>query len=96
MMIVLMALGLVIIGTIMLIANDPVSIRQALFEVVSAFGTVGLSLGITPQLSEISKLTLIIIMYLGRVGILTMALSLSGKYSGAKKSIRYPEARILL
>jgi len=96
MLIVLMALGLVAIGTLMVVANDPVSLRQALFEVVSAFGTVGLSLGITPHLSDISKLTLIIIMYLGRVGILTMALSLPGKYSSTKKSIRYPEAHILL
>ena len=46
---------------------------QALFEVVSACGTVGLSTGITPGLSDQSKLLSILIMYIGRLGPLTIA-----------------------
>jgi len=46
---------------------------ECLFEVVSAFGTVGLSLGITPELSGISKMVIILCMFIGRVGLLTLA-----------------------
>ena len=46
---------------------------QAFFEIVSAFGTVGLSLGITPSLSVASKLLSIIIMFIGRLGPMTIA-----------------------
>lgn len=57
---------------------------EILFEVVSAFGTVGLSLGITPKLEPASKLLLILAMYLGRVGILSLG------YSIARKEEKYP------
>jgi len=57
---------------------------EVLFEVVSAFGTVGLSIGITPRLEPASKILIIITMYLGRVGILSLG------YSIAKKEERYP------
>ncbi|MBI4768494.1 MAG: potassium transporter [Deltaproteobacteria bacterium] len=59
-------------------------LMEVLFEVVSAFGTVGLSLGITPGLEPASKFLIIISMYLGRVGILSLG------YSIAKKGERYP------
>lgn len=45
---------------------------QVLFEVVSAFGTVGLSTGITPTLSVASKMVIIIIMFIGRLGAVTL------------------------
>jgi trk system potassium uptake protein TrkH len=47
------------------------------FEVVSAFGTVGLSLGVTPHLNSLSKLVLVALMFAGRVGLLTLAFALS-------------------
>jgi len=59
-------------------------LMEILFEVVSAFGTVGLSIGITPHLEPVSKFLIIITMYLGRVGILSLG------YSIAKKEERYP------
>lgn len=59
-------------------------LMEVIFEVVSAFGTVGLSLGITPNLEPTSKILIIITMYLGRVGILSLG------YSIAKKEERYP------
>lgn len=52
---------------------------KALFEIVSAFGTVGLSTGITSELSSVSKLVVIITMFMGRVGPLTMALAVAFK-----------------
>ena len=50
---------------------------ESLFEVVSAFGTVGLSAGLTPKLHFMGKLTLVITMFIGRVGLLTFAYSLA-------------------
>jgi trk system potassium uptake protein TrkH len=51
---------------------------NVIYEVVSAFATVGLSLGITPSLGETSKLVLILTMFIGRVGLFAMALPRSG------------------
>jgi len=50
---------------------------EYLFETVSAFGTVGLSMGVTPELSDLQKLAIILMMFAGRVGPLTLAFSLS-------------------
>ena len=58
---------------------DNFSMEQVVFEVISAFGTVGLTLGITPNLSVISKLLIIITMFVGRLGPLTFALAIGGK-----------------
>lgn len=55
---------------------------ELLFEAVSAFGTVGLSTGVTPRLSEAGKLLLILMMYVGRVGPLTLTLGLSRRPRG--------------
>ena len=61
-------------------AANPVATFQAvLFETVSAMGTVGLSLSLTPTLSTLSKYVLIVLMYAGRVGILTIALAFAEK-----------------
>ena len=72
--ITLLALSVVIVGTfLMLVMDTHVTLMQALFEVTSAFGTVGLSTGITTTLSDGSKLLSILIMYIGRLGPLTIA-----------------------
>ena len=70
---------LVMTATLIICAIEPDSIapfRNVLFEAVSALGTVGLSLSLTPILSTASKYILILLMYAGRVGILTLALAL--------------------
>ncbi len=58
-------------------STDPSVYRDAIFETVSAFGTVGLSLGFTPHLTDLSKIAIIIAMLIGKVGILTVAYSLA-------------------
>ena len=83
---------LVITATLIICAIEPDEIapfRSVLFEVVSALGTVGLSLSLTPVLSTASKCILILLMYAGRVGILTLALALgeSRKASETKKPL---------
>lgn len=70
------------------------SLEAIIYEVISAFGTVGLTLGITPGLSEIGKLVIIVTMYCGRVGLLTVVVALAKK--DAANTIRYPEDKILI
>ena len=66
------------------------SIKEILFEVFSAFGTTGLSLGITPHLTIFSKIILIINMFIGRIGIISLLLSFKGR-DEAKNRVKYPE-----
>ncbi len=92
--ITLLALCVVILGTYLLIVMDPgVPFLDALFEITSAFGTVGLSTGITPALSLGSKLLCIVIMYIGRLGPLTIA---SLWYFTKGERIGYPEGNIAI
>ena len=71
------------------------TLESVLFEAFSAFGTVGLSFGITPSLHPISKLVLIVLMFCGRVGPLTLSMALSRKKPG-EDLIRYPERRLMV
>lgn len=65
-------IGLFLTGGILISSIDQVPLSQSLFETASAIGTVGLSLGITADLSMVSRCILIFLMYFGRVGGLTM------------------------
>ncbi len=72
--------------------QEPLSL---LFETTSAFGTVGLSVGITSNLSSVGKLILIILMFAGRVGPLTLVASV-GTFREKKQFYKYPEADIAI
>lgn len=67
---------------------------ELVFETVSAFGTVGLSLGVTAKLSVLSKLTLMVTMFVGRIGPLTLLIALSKRES--KAVFKYPEENIMI
>lgn len=85
----------VCMGTFLVAAFDSVTLSDALFECTSAFGTVGLTLGITPSLSPPSLLVLIALMFLGRVGIITIGVA--AMMRGRKEAkIKYPEARVMI
>jgi trk system potassium uptake protein TrkH len=71
------------------------SFLSLFFEVTSAFATVGLSLGVTPFLSHMGKIVLIFIMYLGRVGPLTLVLAVGSRVVLPSK-IDYPEGKVLI
>ena len=88
----LLALGLVFGVTFILTITEPFGAIKLLFETTSAFGTVGLSTGLTPDLSTIGRLLITATMYVGRVGPLTVALALAQReeHSG----FRYPEGRL--
>lgn len=69
---------------------------EALYECTSAFATVGLSLSVTPTLTTISKLLLILLMFSGRVGMLTISYALLTDHRKRKNTLRYPEGDILI
>lgn len=90
--ITLIALGVVITGTYLMVIMEPdITLMDALFEVTSAFGTVGLSTGITSGLSDGSKILSIITMYIGRLGPLTIA---SLWYFSRGERASYPNGNI--
>ncbi len=82
------------VATIALLIIEPVSIKEALFEVVSAGGTVGLSLGLTPSLQPLSKIIIMLLMYGGRVGVLSLIFMLAEKIHGAETD--RPTEKILI
>ncbi|WP_255547830.1 TrkH family potassium uptake protein [Crassaminicella indica] len=91
------AMVLVIIVTMILsITEAGHSFMEIFFEVTSAFGTVGLSLGMTPSLSIIGKIVISLTMFAGRVGPMTIALALAKKQQKNKGLIKYPEERVIV
>jgi trk system potassium uptake protein TrkH len=85
----------VIIATMLITLTDPkVEFIRILFEVVSAFATVGLSTGITAGLSTGAKLVLVATMYIGRVGVLLLMTALLGDPRPSR--VHYPEENLLV
>ena len=78
-------------------ANMNLSIVDIVFEVVSAFATVGLTLGITPQLTFAGKLVIISLMIIGRLGPITISIALFKKHKEVKQSkAQYPQGNLLI
>ena len=72
----LMAGGvLCLVGACAIAGIEDAPFHQCLFEAVSAFGTVGVSMGLTPTLAAASRVILIVMMYMGRVGVLTLGVA---------------------
>lgn len=95
---IIISLSLVMLGVSTLAVtffNPDLSLDKIAFECFSAFGTVGLSLGITPLLSDLSKVVIILTMFVGRVGVLTLLLGIFKKATGAKM-YRYPVENVTI
>nr|WP_223366434.1 MULTISPECIES: TrkH family potassium uptake protein [Clostridium] len=93
--IVTIAMGVVIMDTMILSFTETgSSLEYILYEVTSAFGTVGLTLGLTPHLSIVGKFLICATMYIGRIGPLTLVMALSSKKD--KSLIKYPDGKILV
>ncbi|WP_338555067.1 TrkH family potassium uptake protein [Paenibacillus sp. KS-LC4] len=92
--ITMLSLVLVVVVTMLLSATEDQQFIKILFEATSAFGTVGLSMGITPELSDFGKIIISITMFAGRLGPLTLAYALNPKTS--KELYRYPEGKITI
>ncbi|MCK5197700.1 MAG: TrkH family potassium uptake protein, partial [Spirochaetales bacterium] len=91
-MILLFGVVAVITGTFLLAVTENAPLEDIMFEAVSAFGTVGLSTGLTSGLSSFGRLVIIILMFIGRLGPLTV---LAATSSGSKRlNVTYPRAEI--
>ncbi|MFZ2053732.1 MAG: TrkH family potassium uptake protein [Candidatus Aminicenantales bacterium] len=90
-----LSLSLIFIAGFVVLINQPsLLMRDVFFEVFSGFGTVGLSLGITPNLSVLGKAMVILLMYAGRIGPLTLLLAFSRRRAIGK--YEYLEERVLI
>jgi trk system potassium uptake protein TrkH len=85
---------LVLLSTLALMVSDELTLLPALFEVTSAFGTVGLSLDVTPNLSTFGKILVSIVMFLGRVGPITFVVALAARQRAPR--YKYPEEDIAI
>lgn len=92
--IMLLALALIYVFVIALMLTETAPFKSIMFEVASAFGTVGLSLGLTPELSSAGKVLITSLMFLGRVGPLTAAMIVGERMIRAR--FRYPEERVMV
>ena len=92
--VVVLAFILVATDTIAILFLSHFTLSQTLFEVLSAFGTVGLSTGITPQLNDPSQLILITLMIIGRLGPITVATALA--FAPSASQISFPTERPII
>lgn len=92
--IALLALLLVLIVSMILSTTEEGSFLEILFETTSAFGTVGLSMGLTPELTGFGKILISITMFAGRLGPLTLAYALGPKKG--KELYRHPEGKMII
>lgn len=82
--ILFLSLGLIFLVSLQIAMLEPFPMMNIIFEVISAFGTVGLSTGITPFIGSITKVLLIITMFIGRIGPLTLAVFFMAKKQNNK------------
>lgn len=89
--IMMISILLIFVAIFILTITEDAPFLVIAFEVISAFGTVGLSMGITPDLTFLGKIVIIVMMFIGRIGPLTIAFVFARQKS---LSIRYPEEDI--
>ncbi|WP_188998178.1 TrkH family potassium uptake protein [Paenibacillus nasutitermitis] len=93
-MITFIGLALVVSGAMIMSTTQSHSFLKLLFETTSAFGTVGLSVGLTPELTTSGKIVIIVMMFIGRLGALTLAYALQPRIH--KELYRHPEGKIII
>lgn len=94
--VIMIALGVVLGITIILSFTEDAKFIDLLFEAISGFATVGSTLGITPNLSFLGKIIIIIDMFIGRLGPVTMVVAMMIKQGNHKSVIQYPEEKIIV
>ncbi|CAG7656539.1 TrkH family potassium uptake protein [Paenibacillus allorhizosphaerae] len=85
---------IIVVFTMVLSTTENFSFLGILFEVTSAYATAGMSLGLTPQLTSFGKMLIILLMFIGRLGPVTLAFSLT--ITPEKDHYRYPEGKITI
>jgi trk system potassium uptake protein TrkH len=93
--VLMISLTTVIAGTWLLLLTEGRELSATLFEVVSAFSTTGLSVGLTPELKTPGRLIVIALMFWGRLGAVTIMLVLLKK-DARKTLVKYPEETVLV
>ncbi len=94
--VIILSIGFLITGTVIVsVLESDVEFMRVLYETTSAMGTVGLSADLTPQLETASKYVIVMLMYIGRIGPVTMAL-IFGKGHTKDRVRELPEKRILV
>lgn len=94
--VILISFSVLVTSTLLLLTFENGSFLDLLFEVCSAIGTVGLTRGITTKLSLIGKIIIIITMYLGRIGPITMALAFGNKRKVVGNMRELPEKNVII
>ncbi|WP_176555843.1 TrkH family potassium uptake protein [Virgibacillus ndiopensis] len=89
-----LALLLCFLATVILSETEPFPIMEIMFEVSSAFGTTGLSMGITPELSDAGKIVIISLMFIGRIGILSFIFLFNRR--NKQTNYHYPKERVIV
>jgi trk system potassium uptake protein TrkH len=90
-----LAIVWVVAVTFILSITEDATFMEILFEVISAFGTVGLSLGITTELSVVGKLIITITMFTGRIGPLTLVMALAQRHQSTT-ILSYPDENVMI
>ncbi len=88
---IIMVLGA---AMVLFITESSASMMEVIFEITSAFGTCGMSLGITGDLTAFGKMVIMVLMFVGRVGLISFLYSIGG--SAKKKKYHYPKERIII
>ncbi|AMQ08612.1 MULTISPECIES: TrkH family potassium uptake protein [Sporosarcina] len=93
--VIILALVMVMTALLILLITEPgVPVIALLFEITSAFGTCGMSLGITSDLSVTGKVIIMLLMFIGRVGLISFLFTLGGKTK--KLKYHYPKERVII
>ncbi|MFJ8261734.1 TrkH family potassium uptake protein [Rummeliibacillus sp. NPDC094406] len=93
--VIIVSIFIVFVATMILTLSEPnATLMQIIFEITSAFGTVGMSLGLTEHLSAFGKVVMMVLMFIGRVGIISFLYSIGGK--SKKTNYHYPKERVII
>ncbi|MBO9128456.1 TrkH family potassium uptake protein [Bacillus sp. 165] len=90
----MLGVSLCFVSIMVLTITESFPLIDIVFEVCSAFGTTGLSLGITPELSTMGKIVIMILMFIGRVGLVTLLYLIGGREKA--KRYRYPKEKLII
>ena len=96
--VITIGISLVLMSIFILSISENAPFIDIMFEAISAFATVGLSASLTPSLTVIGKVIIIILMYIGRIGPITLIISFARKsyINAGKKEVRYTDGNVLL
>ena len=94
--VIMIALTVLVTVIMILSLTEDASFMDICFEVISGFATVGLTLGLTPNLTTLGKLVLATAMFIGRLGPVTIAMALTIKQAKNSGTIEYPEEKIIV